>query len=428
MFNNEILSPNQKLKSYRNIIGATQDDIAGEACSKYLISQIENNKKHLSNKIAISLAKNINKVIDMKSINISHISVNQLTENEDSQANRLFSNNVVTPLQNIKEIDELEEKLNFGESLIKKYNIQDNFKIEMYKLAATIYYFKEKVNYSDRMCRCGLKICFTLKDIIGEIHFYISKARNNVYRKEYDFALDELDFALKLNRDVNDSELFQRIYFNRAMIYQQIGETDKAIKYFKKIMENYKMEEKRQIDIKMMIANCLVDDNKLSDAEKLYIELLEQTAQLEDHTLLSMTYRNLSEVYLKQSRNKDSVVAIDKSLEYNPCDRSLARYLYFASEVYRSTNKDYEKFLLRALNVSEMNDSDDSDLIKKIINDLVEIYMEREDEENIKLLLEKEKKLNVNYRQVYTKLIKYYKNRNEEKMVLCIERLIEIVE
>jgi tetratricopeptide (TPR) repeat protein len=425
MFDNEIMSPNLKLKNFRILIGATQDDVADRVCSKFLISRIENGKKHLSYKLAIGITKNINKVIDMKEIKIDHITAEQLTEDEDSQANNVFSKSIIHALNDIKELCDLEGKLNYGENLIKKYNIKDDMKIEMYKLAATIYYFKEKYTRSDQMCSCGLKICLNSNNIHGEANLYISKSRNDVARKNYEPALEQLNYALKINKDLNNSEISQRIYFNKALIYKKTEKYDKAKKYLKKLTDEFELNDRRKLDIKMLYANCLLDNNELEEAANRFIEIMEPVARINDKGLIAMTYRNVAEVYLKQRKYKDAQISIDKSLEHNPGNWYLAENLYFASLVYKSINGDYESYLLRALEVCEKNKADDTEVTKKTLNDLLEIYMEREDESNIEALIKKEKSLMVDYNKIYAKLVKYYKYRNEEKSNLFNDKLIE---
>jgi HTH-type transcriptional regulator, quorum sensing regulator NprR len=120
IFDNEILSPNKKLKNIRNLIGATQEEISEGVCTKYLISQIENDKKKLNYKLALGLAENLNKIVKIKKIDILKITASKLTEGEDIQANDLFRKNIVHGLKKIKEINALEEKLSEGEKLINK--------------------------------------------------------------------------------------------------------------------------------------------------------------------------------------------------------------------------------------------------------------------------------------------------------------------
>jgi tetratricopeptide (TPR) repeat protein len=425
MFDNEILSPNEKLKNIRNLIGATQEEIAEGVCTKYLISQIENDKKKLNYKLALGLAENLNKIVKIKKIDILKITASKLTEGEDIQANDLFRKNIVHGLKKIKEINALEEKLSEGEKLINKYNIEYNMKIDMYKLAANIYYFKEKYNESDEMCRYGLKVCLSAGNILEEASLYITKSRNNMVRKNYLVALEQLDYALKLNNDVSNDGIFQRIYFNKALIYQEMSIYDKALKYLRILTDEFKLEEKKLLDVKMLHANCLIEQHKLEEAENEYIEILEPAMILHDKDLLAMAYRNLSEVYFKQKKYKDAAIAIKKSLENNPDNSHLAENLYFASNVLKSMDKDVEKYLLRALKKCEKNNDENTDLVEKIIYELVLIYIKREDEEKLMLITGKAKALNVDCTSLYLQLIEYYIDRKKEKSINLIKELLD---
>ena len=64
MFDNEILSPNERIRKYRIIIGATQEEIADGVCTTIWLSKIENNKKNPTVSLATGIAKNFNKFIE----------------------------------------------------------------------------------------------------------------------------------------------------------------------------------------------------------------------------------------------------------------------------------------------------------------------------------------------------------------------------
>jgi tetratricopeptide (TPR) repeat protein len=418
------MSPNVKLKNIRNLIGATQEEIAEGVCTKYLISRIENDKKNLNYKLAVGLAKNLNKVVKRKKIDIGLITTEELMITEDIQANNILKKNIINELKEIKEVNALEKKLSEAEDLIEKYNIEDNMKIDMYKLAANIYYFKEKYNKSDEMCRCGLKICISSGNVLEEAGLYIIKSRNNTICKKYTVALEQLDYALKLNSNINDDEVFKRIYFNKALTYKKMSRYEKSIKYLRILIDEFRLEEKKLLDVKMLHANCLIEQNRLEEAANEYIEILEPSMKLNDKSLLTMAYRNLSEVYLKQKKYKDAATTIKKSLENNPKNWYLAENLYYASNVLRFINEDVEIYLLRALKAWEKNNGENVEIVEKIIHNLMLIYIGREDEDNIILIMQKIDELNINCYLIYAELIKYYRYRNEEKSVYFNDALI----
>ena len=56
-------------------------------------------------------------------------------------------------------------------------------------------------------------------------------------------------------------------------------------------------------------------------------------------------------------------------------------------------------------------------LIEKIIYELVLIYIKKEDKENLMLMADKAKELNIDYSLIYSEIREYYRGRNEEKSI-----------
>ena len=57
------------------------------------------------------------------------------------------------------------------------------------------------------MCDIGLKISINSQNSFEEVNFYIYKSRNNIFTENYVRALQQLDYAEKLNSDIGNSEL-----------------------------------------------------------------------------------------------------------------------------------------------------------------------------------------------------------------------------
>ena len=77
--------------------------------------------------------------------------------------------------------------------------------------------------------------------------------------------------------------------------------------------------------------------------------------------------------------------------------------------------KRLKHYLLQALEVCEKNDNENIRLIEKIIYELVLIYIKKEDKENLMLIADKAKELNIDYSLIYLEIGEYYRGRNEEK-------------
>lgn len=416
MFDNEIMTQGGKIKKYRmNILGATQNEIAQGVCTKNWLSQIENNKQNPTLTLATGVAKNFNKIAKKKGIKIELITPEELMENEDEQANHIFTNRIIKELKEIKVIDLFDQKLREAEELIEKYKITDDKKIELYKLSADFYYYKYRYSKSEYMCDIGLKISINSQNSFEEVNFYIYKSRNNIFTEDYVRALQQLGYAEELNSDIGDSELSIMILFYKATTYKKLGEYDTALEYFK-ILKQFEINDCNMLlRVKMNHANCLNDYHKFDEAEKEYKETLIIAMKYDDNDYIAMTYRNLSELYANKKNYKSASMYIKECLSCNPNYEDRGEYLYFASKVLQHSNEDVKYYLLQALEVCEKNDNENVRLIEQVIYELVLIHIKKEDKENLMLIADKAKELNIDYSLIYSEIGEYYRGRNEEK-------------
>jgi transcriptional regulator with XRE-family HTH domain len=426
MFDNEIMMQGERLKKYRiNMLGVTQKEISEGVCTKTMISLIENNKQKLNLKLANAITENLNRIAKEKGITLSLVTPKELMIDEDEQANYIFKNQILNELKEIKVIDLFEQKLQDAEKLIEKYSIADNKKIELYKLSANIYYYKHSYAKSDQMCDIGLKISINSQNRLEEVNFYIYKSRNNIFTENYVNALQQLDYAEKLNNDIDNNKLYEMIFYHKALTYKKLGEYDRALTYFK-ILKQFEIKDyKMLLKVKMVYANCLNDYHEFNEAEKEYKETLNIAMKYDDKDFIAMIYRNLSELYFNQKDSKSAAIYIKESLLYSLNNEDLNEILYFAAKVFQNLNEDVEQYLLQALEICERKDRENLNLIKDIIYELVLIYIKREDEENITLMVENAKELNINCYLIYAELIKYYRYRKEEKSNYFNDELID---
>ena len=421
MFDNEIMKQGERLKKYRiNMLGATQEEIAEGACTRIMISLIENNKQKLSHNLAYRIAENLNRIAKEKKIDISLITPKELIIGEDEQANYVFQNNILNELQKIEtdciEITFLEKKISEAEKLIEMYNITDDKKIELYELSADFYYYKHSYAKSDQMCDIGLKISINSQNRLEEIKIYIYKARNNIFTENYDNALQQLNYAEKLNSDIGNNELYQMIFYNKALTYKRSGQYDVALKYFKILKDQFQINDKKiLLKVKMVYANCLNDYHEFDEAEKEYKETLNIAMKYDDKGFIAMTYRNLSELYINKKNYKSAAMYMKESLIYSLNNEYLNEILYFASKVFQNLNEDVEHYLLQALDICEKKDRENLKLILKIIYELVLIYINKNDEKGLMIMVEKAKELNIDYSLIYAEVGEYYRATNEEK-------------
>ncbi|WP_077861186.1 tetratricopeptide repeat protein [Clostridium sp. BL-8] len=416
MFDNEIMKQGERLKKIRQVIlRATQDEISAGVCTRIMISLIENNKQKLSYNLAQGISKNLNEIAKKKGMNISLITPNELMTGEDEQANYVFQNQILKELKEIKMIDLFEQKLQAGEKLIETYNITDNKKIELYKLAADFYYYKHIYSKSEQMCEIGLKVSINSQNSLEEVTFYIYKSRNNIFTENYARALQQLEYAEKLNNDIVNNDLSVMILHFRALTYKKLGEYDSALKYFEMIKQFEIKDYKMLLRIKMVYANCFNDYHKFDEAEKEYKETLNIAMKYDDKGFISLTYLNLSDLYFNEKDYKTAAMYIKESLIYSPDSEYPNEVLYLAAKVLRHVNEDVESYLLQALELCEKDDKENLSLLEKIIYELVLIYIKKEDKENLMLIADKVKELNIDYSLIYSEIGEYYRGKNEEK-------------
>jgi tetratricopeptide (TPR) repeat protein len=275
------------------------------------------------------------------------------------------------------------------------------------------------------MCDIGLKISINSQNRLEEVNFYIYKSRNNIFTENYVNALQQLDYAEKLNNDIDNNKLYEMIFYHKALTYKKLGEYDRALTYFK-ILKQFEIKDyKMLLKVKMVYANCLNDYHEFNEAEKEYKETLNIAMKYDDKDFIAMIYRNLSELYFNQKDSKSAAIYIKESLLYSLNNEDLNEILYFAAKVFQNLNEDVEQYLLQALEICERKDRENLNLIKDIIYELVLIYIKREDEENITLMVENAKELNINCYLIYAELIKYYRYRKEEKSNYFNDELID---
>lgn len=429
MFDNEIMPPGERLKNIRKMLHMTQEEIAEDICSKNNISLIENNKQKISVKLANTITKKFNGIAKEKGKKISIIiTADDFLQDEHSQANTFLKNKIINELKETETIYLFEQKLCKAEELIGKYKITNNNKIELYKLSADFYYYKHQYSKSDKMCDNGLEISINTKDRFEEAILHIYKSRNYIFMENYIKSLQELDIAQKLNDYLADDGLTITILYKRALTYKKLAEYDAALKYLKILKEKYIKDKTMLLKIKMVYANCFLDknefkENEFEEAEKEYFEIFDIAH--DDKDLLTLGYRNLAELYFNNGKYKEAAKYIKDALIYSNDNKYLDEILYIAAKILAHENEDVETYLLQALEICESKDRENLDLIKDIINELVLIYIERDNEEKLMLMADKAKVLNINYCLSYAKISEYYRGRNEGKSIYFSNELID---
>ena len=200
--------------------------------------------------------------------------------------------------------------LEAGEKLEKIINMDENFALAYYHLGYHYYnqsqYIKAKVIWEEAI-KHGLD-----EDIIAEIQENIGKMDYKVqYEEEYSLVFqgkfeEGLDKLLPLEEQYGD---WWNLLFIIGIAYKNMGEMDRAIHYFDKIL----IIKPNQVDTLVELALCEASSFNMERA----VELLEQAAKIkEDPEILC----NLGMAYLNTGNIDDAIYYIERAYELNPED------------------------------------------------------------------------------------------------------------
>ena len=200
--------------------------------------------------------------------------------------------------------------LEAGEKLEKIINMDENFALAYYHLGYHYYnqsqYIKAKVIWEEAI-KHGLD-----EDIIAEIQENIGKMDYKVqYEEGYSLVFqgkfeEGLDKLLPLEEQYGD---WWNLLFIIGIAYKNMGEMDRAIHYFDKIL----IIKPNQVDTLVELALCEASSFNMERA----VELLVQAAKIkEDPEILC----NLGMAYLNTGNIDDAIYYIERAYELNPED------------------------------------------------------------------------------------------------------------
>lgn len=200
--------------------------------------------------------------------------------------------------------------LEAGEKLEKIINMDENFALAYYHLGYHYYnqnqYIKAKVIWEEAI-KLGLDddIVAEIQENIGKMDFKVQyeEGYSLVFQGKFEEGLEKL---LPLEEEYSD---WWNLLFIIGIAYKNMGEMDKAILYFEKIL----VIKPKQVDTLVELALCEAASLNMDRA----VELLEQAAKIkEDPEILC----NLGMAYLNTGNIDDAIYYIERAYELNPED------------------------------------------------------------------------------------------------------------
>lgn len=399
MFTNEILTPGEKVKKIRKVIGASQQDIAGNQITRNLISQIENGKTNLilstaeiiCNNMKIFMKNNVN-----NSIKNLEITPELLLEDEETQANNIAKKYLkeLRKLRISTQNEKFEIMVQEIERFLEKWNISYKIKAEIYEVISDVYFNYNDYNKSILRLQNSLDITMRENDYENSLRIMLDLSKK-VYINGGD-ALQQLmtmHSALNLytHNNLNNKDLLKKIYFNFALYYSEINMHDNSIEFLDKLFKEFDLSIKEVLDIKLLKANCYEETAQYKLAEELYLNILDLSLEKSSYTITSKVYNSLGSLYRLTGEYQNSLKYIDHSMKIkdNIEERNYAKTLYYALENY--IEMDYEELVIKNY-ISALNSLDNvrnNNLYYNLVNQLYNYFFIRKEYEVIFDLLRK---------------------------------------
>lgn len=425
----------ENLKRIRKDLGLRQHEVAGEDITRNLISLIENNKAVLYDTAANIMAKNINKKMSEKGLNI-YIKPEDLLNPERYDA-RKKADEYILELENalinnsfsydIEDLNELEAFLNKWDLVDKKVRIYellgDIFYISNNKSKEYYYYFKalessydfphmkeryilasklaytcivtEKYDETISLCKYTLANQNDMPHVNrGTLNYNIGLAYKKL--KEFDKSLEALNSAEKHFTLVNNIERIKNVLILKANCYYHIGDYDTAIENYFKVLD-------------------ISDDSKYDEICILYINIIQIYIKKNDK-------ENIEKFFDKVMLN---LPYIHENSYYLPEIYSEISYIYYYLKNYEYS----EKYLKAALALAKK--AENQSLYKKLLSKLLDLYLSVNftdkitDIKNELDLAIVNLKLNEDFNLLLNILLYYLKQKNYKETEELILKLIQ---
>jgi len=344
MFTNEILSPGEKVKKIRKVIGASQQDIAGNQITRNLISQIENCKTNLVLSTAEIICNNI-KTFMKNNVNNSiknlEITPELLLEDEETQANNI-AEKYLKELRKLR-ISTQSEKFKIMvqdiEKFLEKWNVSYKLRVEIYEVISDVYFNYNDYNKSILRLQNSLDITMRENDYENSLRIMLDLSKR-VYINGGDTLQQLMTTHSALNlythNNLNNKDLLKRIYFNFALYYSEVNMHNNSIEFLDKLFKEFDLSIKESLDIKLLKANCYEETGQYKLAEELYLNILDLSLEKSSYTITSKVYNSLGSLYRLAGEYENSLKYIDHSIKIkdNIDERNYAKTLYYALENY----------------------------------------------------------------------------------------------
>lgn len=423
------------LRRIRKDLGLRQHEIAGDDITRNLISLIENDKAVLYDTAANIMAKNINKILDERNLNI-FIKPEDLLNPERYNA-RKKADNYISELEAklINKVFVFEpEELNEIEAFLNQWDLVDK-KVRIYELLGDIFYITNNLSKEYYYYFKALESSYDYPNMKERYKLSLKLVYNCIVTGKNEEAINLCNYML-LSQDDLSTKAKGIFYYNIALAHKRLDEIDECLKSLSraKIFLD-KSDYKHLKNVLMLEGICFSrfgdDANALQCYNKI-LDILDEENNLDE---ICATYVNIILIYMKKDDKKNVIKYLDKvmiKLPYVDEDSFYLTEIYFEISnvlLYLKRYDACEEYLKVALALANKNGKRGP--YKKYLGSLMELYIKANYLDKLSSLLKtlEDEIANIKLNEESTlvlKLLLYFINQNTTEVAVdLIERLIQ---
>jgi len=316
----EFLTPGERIKKTRKMLKMKQLDLQGEKIKRNFVSMLETGERGLTKDTAKYLAEKFNNRASELGITLN-IDDSYLLMSPKDEALKycLDTLNSDITIEIINNVIEISHDYDLGrieaEALLKKGNLYYNEKK----------YYKAAFNYIDALSKYG-----EIADNKFESYLFNKLGLCKLNELLYAEALEFFNKAYFLSKISNDLYTQKHSVYNISLCHRKLHKLDESIEYADKylVLCNKSEDLLNYVYANVVKANCYRDLEKIEDAEKIYVSLLDEFSSLNDPSLayvydnLGLLYADIEE-YDKAAESLDFSQKIRTETDFSNLDKSL---------------------------------------------------------------------------------------------------------
>lgn len=351
----EPIEVGERIRSYREQLGITREQLAAGKISSSLIKYIEQGKRKLTPIRAAIIAANLNEIAMRKELQFK-ISASDLLMPNYVYAEMICNNR-------LKEVNNKTSNENDYMSIIQlglKYNL-DSVLLEAYRKLADYYYFNGNYSFSINYLKKSITLSHKLGDYNNSIEILKSLGNNYHMMCNYKSSIAYFnkcyDYLLKFNP--LDKVLESKLLYNLSLTYKALNNYDKSLECIEKIFTLASIQKPEIYKSKILQANIYLNLGRYSDALEIYKYVVEQNSEY-----LYIVQHNMAVAFGKLNKSDACIKYFTESIKSQLALKSPTITLtlmdigqaYFKEKLFREAIVFYEHAFDNSLELQQLNE------------------------------------------------------------------------